>query len=520
MRKALQAGARIAAIIRPVVLLIEVAHNIGRGLENVDMKKYGFISLSFTLLTCVSFDKVICADEPQEQVANTKNDESSKAEENKKTKESMGIEKTIEVNSVNFIKLKSKPHEIFIPTPEIADVDMLNDSSLYLMGLAPGTTSLVVHDKDSNIIANYKITVTYPIKAIKSAIIEMYPDTNVDIVSLDNSLLLKGNVPSPESAAGVQGIVERFVPSNKIINKLSIETGTQVMLKVKIAEVSRNLTKSLGINWRAISHGKDIQGMHYGFMAGDASAFPKFTEEFAELKEEFSKESRILGKTVSGGRWLAHGGGANGLSGLIEALATESFASVLAEPTLIALSGKKATFKAGGEQGYEVKQTGGDVTTTEFKSWGTSIEFTPVVLSENRINITVKPVVSTVVFDNEKTGVPSLTTKEAETTVELGSGQSLAIAGLIQTNKNSSSSETPFLADIPFIGSFFRNSNVSTMEKELIIIVTVYVVKPASKQLKVPTDMAPKLYSPLESVITRKFHRNIKKSYSAGFALK
>jgi pilus assembly protein CpaC len=429
-------------------------------------------------------------------------------------------EKVIEVNSVNFIKLKSKPQEIFIPNPEVADVDMLNDSSLYLMGLAPGVTPLVVHGKGGAIIADYRIKVTYPLKTMREAINKMYPGLEISIVSVDNSIILMGKVPSPEVASDVQDIIGRFVDSGKIINKLSIETATQVMLKVKIAEVSRNLTKSLGINWRVLSHSKDVSGLTYGFTHGDGQAFPAFATEISAVQTAVTEQSGIMGKTLAGGRWLVHGGKSTGLSALIEALASESFALVLAEPTLIALSGKTATFKSGGEQGYEVKQSGTDSNTTEFKSWGTSIEFTPIVISEDRINITVKPVVSTVSFENSTSGIPSLTTKEAETTVELGSGQSLAIAGLIQTNKSSSSYETPFLADLPLVGHLFRNSDVNLTEKELIIIITPYIVKPSSKQLKTPVDMVPRMYSPLESILTRKFHKNIKRRHSAGFMIR
>ncbi|MDR1375579.1 MAG: pilus assembly protein N-terminal domain-containing protein [Holosporaceae bacterium] len=501
------------------------------------MRNSSLVGLFF--LTCLAFiDAASAAQKPKHAQKYVKNKQVSgndkknaKPKDAGKNADSMqqtvagqrldGNEKIIEVNSVNFIKLKNKPQEIFIPNPEVADVDMLNDSSLYLMGLAPGVTPLVVHGKDGVVIADYRIKVTYPIKAIKEAMDKMYPGIEVSIVSVDDSIILRGKVPSPEVASDVQDIVGRFVESAKIINKLSIETATQVMLKVKIAEVSRNLTKSLGINWRVLSHNKDISGLTYGFMHGDSQAFPVFATEISAVQTAITEQGGIMGKTLSGGRWLVHGGGAsNGLSGLIEALASESFALVLAEPTLIALSGKTATFKSGGEQGYEVKQSGTDSNTTEFKSWGTSIEFTPVVISEDRINITVKPVVSTVSFENAKSNIPSLTTKEAETTVELGSGQSLAIAGLIQTNKSTSSYETPFLSDLPLVGSLFRNSDINLVEKELIIIITPYIIKPSSKPLKTPVDLVPRMYSPLESILTRKFHKNVKRRHSAGFMIR
>ncbi|MDR0968304.1 MAG: pilus assembly protein N-terminal domain-containing protein [Holosporaceae bacterium] len=436
-----------------------------------------------------------------------------------KTISSNGAEvKEIEVNSVNFIKLSEKANEIFIPNPTVADIDMLSDSSLYLTGLAPGVTFLVAHNKRGKIIADYQIRVTYPLREIKKALAGMYPETDVEIVSVDNSVVLKGKVPSPEAAADIQDIVGRFVESSKIINKLSIETATQVMLKVKIAEVSRSLTKSLAINWRALSPGDSASGMHYGFMTGNPGAFPTFTKDAAPIDIAKDINEKTFASTVSGGRWLAHTGGHNGLSALIDAIATESFASVLAEPTLIALSGKTATFNVGGEVSYTVKQSGTDSNTTEFKQWGTSIEFTPIVLSEDRINITIKPSVSTIGEKNNE-GVPSLNTKDASTTVELGSGQSMAIAGLLQTTKDTASSETPLLADIPLIGSLFRDSKVGSKETELVIIVTPYIVKPSSRQLKTPVEMVPKMYSPLESILTRKFHKNVKQGQSAGFSI-
>jgi pilus assembly protein CpaC len=445
---------------------------------------------------------------PKEKAVSESSDASTKRQESEV--------KVIEVNSVNFIQLKEKATEIFIPNPKVADIEMLSDSSLYLTGLAPGITFLVVQGENGKIIVNYQIKVTYPLTEIKKTIFEMYPDADVEIVSLDDSVILKGKVASPEMAKEIQDLIGRFVDGTKIVNKLSIETATQVMLKVKIAEVSRTLTKSLGINWKAISRGQDVTGMHYGFISGDTSSFPAFTTDVSAMKTDFSDTS--MNGTVNGARWLAHTGGQNGLSALIEALANESFASILAEPTLIALSGKTATFKAGGEESYVVKQSGSDSNTTEFKSWGTAIEFTPVVMSEDRINITVKPTVSSLGPKNPA-GVPSLTTKEAATTVELGSGQSLVIAGLLQIMKNSDAVEAPFLADLPLIGALFRKSSVSVSEKELVIIVTPYIVKPSSKNLRTPVDMIPRMYSPLESILSRKFHQKIKKFHSPGFSI-
>lgn len=500
-----------------------------------------------------------------------------------------GVIKEIEVNSVNFIKLVERVDEVFIPDPNVIDVQILSDNSLYLIGLAPGTTTLVINGKRGNILLDCKVRVTYPLQAIKAAIKEMYPDTDVEILSLDKSVILKGRVPSPQAASDIVEITSKFIDSENIVNKLSIETATQVLLKVKIAEVSRELTKSLGLQWRSISTPTNVSRLTTAFASGNVlsiataalggtaaaaatgssgvdsangssdtsngnssteggdtaqtesgsasssqSSAAAAPETATSIKAALSdKDSSPLSKS-SGAHWMVYKGGNHGFAGLIDALASEQFASILAEPTLVAMSGCKAEFKSGGEYGYIISQPGEYSTnTTEYKNWGTSVEFTPVVISEDRINITVTPKVSALTETKENLP-PSLETKEATTTVELGSGQSFAIAGLLQTETSSAAEETPFLSQIPLLGALFRNSAIKKKERELVIIVTPYIVKPSSKPLKAPTDMIPRLLSPLEAVFERKFHRNVKqhqkccrsysrsrgKRYTTGFSLK
>ena len=427
-------------------------------------------------------------------------------------------EKEIEINSVNFLKFDQKIGEIFLPNAEVADVDMLSDRSLYLKGLKAGATSLVVHDKDGRVLADYMIRVTYPLRDMKMALGKIFPDLELDFVSVDENLILKGSVASPEMAQDVLDIVGRFVDEKNVINKMQIETATQVMLKVKVAEVTRDITKSLGINWRALSVSGPSTGL-IGMAAGQSTAaLPEFAADLDTVKTSLLESEGTLTNSIGGGRWVVSAG-INNLAALIDALASETFATVLAEPNLVALSGKSATFKSGGEQGYTVTQNNSDSRTTEFKDWGTNIEFTPVVLSEDRINIKVKAEVSTLGTKNED-GSPNLTKKEVETVVELGSGQSLALAGLLQTNRSTTSVETPFLSSLPLIGSLFRSSAVTSNEKELVIIVTPYIVKPSSKRLKAPTDMIPKMLSPLKSITSRRFHQSGQEADSAGFSLK
>lgn len=499
------------------------------------------ISVCSTLVALLAID--VAAETPSEKAKT----QEKVISQNKRQKV-----KYIELKKSEFIQLKEDAKNVFINDQEIADIQMIDSKSLYLMGLKPGTTSLQVYDQKGKIILDYEIRVTYQLKDINDAIHEVYPDLDVKIASIEDSIILSGKIPSPEVAKDVRDIIRTFIPTEKIIDKMTIETSTQVMLKVKIAEVTRSVTKDLGVRWRALSYGKSLTGMHYGMVSGPANQ--KFLEQdssssesssssgsggessssgsattgsTADLMSKLQEEGGALSATVGGLRWIVHSGGHHGLSAILDALANETFATILAEPTLITLSGTKATFKSGGEKGYTVTQPNSDSRTTEFKEWGTSIEFTPVVIAEDRINITVTPKVSSLENTNTADNVPSITTKEATTTVELGSGQSLAIAGLLQKSTNSATIESPFLAQIPFFGAFFKSSGHSVEERELVIIITPYIVKPSSKQLKTPTDMIPKLYSPLETILSRKFHKNLhthtingNKKLDTGFSIK
>ena len=453
--------------------------------------------------------------------------------------------KEIEVNSVNFVKLSDKAGEIFIPEPKYADVQMLSDNSMYIMGLEPGITALIVNNRKGKTILNYEVRVTYALSAAKKMIKELYPDTNVEILPLGDSVVLKGDVPSPEVASEIQKIVEKFVDSGKIINKMKIATATQVLIKVKVASVDRTVTKSLGIDWRAFSGSNSPNGIHYGFAAGasvlkslpayvaqtwdtnaiienidptqyggedsqgykEAVAKAKAAAKLTDLRAQFTeleKQGGLLGPEGQTGRWIMYNGGRRrNIAGVLDALAGESLTTILAEPTLVTISGKEATFNVGGQIGYNVTQDNG--TTTEFKDWGTSLSVTPIVLSEDRISIKVAPKVSSVSEGSDKSSAPSITSKDVSTTVELGSGQSLAIAGLLQTSITTAVNETPLLSELPILGSLFKNSRRTKTQQEIVVIITAYLVKPSSEELVDPTEMVPRLLSPLEVMLSRKF---------------
>lgn len=429
----------------------------------------------------------------------------------------------LEVNSAHFVSFDEKlsDGDIFIPNPSIADVELINDHSLYISGKSCGTAPIIIYNAAGKAIFDRLIVVTPQISEIQKTVKQVFLDCSDDIKisSANGNIILTGKVPSPETASEVKDIVAKYVDAGKIVNRLSIETATQVMLKVKVAEVTRSVSKSLGVNWRSLSGGNGLNSGLFGFISGpDTASFPEFAADSDTMKTNLL--SGAFKGAPGGGKWLLSNG-TNNLSVLIDALANEKLAYVLAEPTLVALSGQSATFKSGGEQPYKSTSEGSSSssTTTQFKEWGTMVEFTPVVLSENRINIKVKAEISSV-DKSEGGSEPPLLTKNVETVVEMGSGQSLALAGLIQTDRSTSTTKNPILSQIPLLGALFRNSMPSVTEKEMVIIVTPYIVKPSSGKLRTPVDRVPRLFSPLDAIMTGKFYKATKLPPNAGYLMK
>lgn len=478
-------------------------------------KKLGAICLAFLGMTAMQ--GVWAADTNNkngimkpEYVRGLQNERNKIAQE-KKFREDVQEELYLEEGRNQIFKLDTDIDQVFITDPSIANIETLDHKSFYLHGRTPGVTYLKFYNEDGDVLGNYIVRVTYKLDEIKKAISEVFPDLALDFVSINDQLMVKGEVPSPEMAHDVMNVIERFVKSEAIINKITIATATQVMLKVKIAEVSRTVSKSLGVSWRALTSDR---GALIGMSSGGVYGLPEYGEGASTLFEE----NGLLGSDLSGGRWIVSSG-LNSLAALIDATATEKLSTILAEPDLVALSGKSATFKSGGQKGFPVKSENGNYD-MKFKDWGTIVEFTPTVLSEDRINIKVRAEVSSVDMESSAEE-PSLSTRNVETVVELGSGQSIVLAGLLQKNRTVTTDEMPFLASIPVIGSLFKNASPNSDEKELLVIVTPYIVKPSSKKLKAPTDAVPRMLSPLKSITKRRFTSVSNKSAdSAGFSIK
>lgn len=435
----------------------------------------------------------------------------------------------IEQGSGRIIEFSKDIGHVFIADPTVMDVNLLSKRSFEIVGLKRGRTRIRVDDKNNKIMLRKDVSVSFDLSKILSVIYDMFPNNNVSVVNFDTSIVLKGEVESPKVALDIMDTVSKLVGGEaNVVNNMTIGSPAQVMLKVKIAKVYREITKSLGINWRNLSLGSGLSAAIIGgstggtlpLVLGGVSAIAKTSERgsgTSDLTNTFDTNNGIYGKqgamptvplSKGGSRWIIdyrdkHG---TNIGGVIDALADESLATVLAEPTLVALSGETAKFTSGGEEPYKNSSTGSNSTTTQFKEWGIILDFTPTVLSGNRIRMKVKPEVSALENASVVGGEKPLSKQSVETTVELGSGQSLAIAGLIKKEKSLSAAELPGLSKIPLLGSLFRSSNNSLKETELVIIVTPYIVKPSSKQLMTPVDNLPKMLSPCDSNIYKKFY--------------
>lgn len=388
----------------------------------------------------------------------------------------------VEINKGTAIRLSSPAASVAVADPTIADVQVISPRMLYVNGRGVGETSLIAVDSGDNIIYETTINVTHNLSRLKRAAEELSPHNDVVATSTDNAIILKGKVDSPVAAEKIQRLASSFLRGDgqSVINMLDTSATDQVMLKVKIVEVSRSELKRFGINWESvISPGNFIFGLGQG-------------RDFTDAAGNFTRSS-----AGDHSFFLGHRTGSHNINAAIDALENDGLVSVLAEPNLTTRSGQTASFLAGGEVPIPVVQasTGTQpVASIEYRQFGVSLQFTPIVLSPDKISLSVLPEVSAISdtnsVDQNGFNVPSFTTRRANTTVDLGTGQTFAIAGLLRNDQGNTIDKFPILGDIPVLGALFRSSEYQNNQTELVILVTPYIVKPVDdpKQFATPLD--------------------------------
>ena len=337
------------------------------------------------------------------------------------------------------------------------------------------------------------ITVQHNLSGLSQAIGQLMPDAQVTASTVDGSIVLDGQVDNPVEAQELRELAERYLGEEEsVLFRVRIAAPTQVNLRVRVAEVSRDVLKEFGINWEAIfANGNFTFGLVSGRSVSDGLG-------------NFLRSP--TGANSAFGSWQS---GDDFVNTALDALAEEGLVNVLAEPNLTALSGETASFLAGGEFPIPI-DSDEDGLEIEFKEFGISLAFTPTVLSSNRISLRVRPEVSDLSEKGAITinglTIPALATRRAETTVELGSGQSFAIGGLLSTDIENAISKYPGIGDVPVLGALFRSTRFRSNETELVILVTPYLVRPVDEPvMALPTD-GYKAPSDIERILMGRLH--------------
>lgn len=380
------------------------------------------------------------------------------------------------------VRLSGPMTDVFIANDSIADVQVRSATQLYIFGKSRGETTVYATGKGGRVVYAANVRVGNNISSLDEMLRLAMPEASINATPMNNLVLLTGTVASPEDVEEAQRLVQAYVgEGTQVVSRLRSAVPLQVNLKVKIAEVSRSLLKSIGVNLLTSTGGKfDI-----GIAQGDGIFLPPAS--CAENCPAPKVLRSAIGSTISGAGRLF---GMDVLSSL-DLAETDGLVTTLAEPNLTALSGETASFLAGGEFPIPVSQSLGSVS-IEYKQYGVSLAFTPIVLADGRISMRVRPEVSELSAEGSIRlngfDVPALTTRRAETTLELGSGQSFMLAGLLRNSTINNIDKAPFLGDLPILGALFRSTSFRRQETELVIIVTPYLVQPVSGRLALPTD--------------------------------
>ena len=375
------------------------------------------------------------------------------------------------------VRLSDPMSDVFVANDGIADVQVRSSTQLYVFGKTQGETTIYATSKAGRVVYAANVRVGNNISSLGEMLHLAMPDASIQATPMNNLVLLTGTVANPDDVAEAQRLTQAYVgEGTQVVTRLKSATPLQVMLKVRIAEVNRSLLKSMGVN--LLSH--DTTG---GFLFGLGRGNPGTINGPGSATVNINPTGTTLGA-------FGHILGLD-LLGSLDIAATDGFATILAEPNLSALSGETASFLAGGEFPIPVSQ-GNNAVTIEYKQYGVGLAFTPIVLADGRISMRVRPEVSQLDDANgvslNNFRVPALITRRAETTVELGSGQSFMIAGLLQNTGNNSVDKTPVLGDLPILGALFRSTKFQRQETEMVVIVTPYLVRPVSGQLATPLD--------------------------------
>jgi pilus assembly protein CpaC len=386
----------------------------------------------------------------------------------------------LEAGTGRVLVLSAPAASLFAADPRIAEMRPASPTSVFVFGVAPGRTTLAAMDAAGLPLVQWEVTVrpsAFLLSDITSALRRSFPgNRSLRAESGPGGIVLSGTVSAPADAERAQTLVRSRVDNDRlpIDNRIAVTGATQVNLRVRVAEVSREVTRQLGVNWQALGTIGRI-----GTLIGSPTTAALETLNFAF--DRTAPSDRIGVGFRTGNAALRD------INAVIDALAQDRLVTILAEPNLTATSGETASFLAGGEFPIPVSQRENQVT-IEFKQFGVGLAFVPTVMSDGRISFRIRSEVSELseqgavrllAGNNNTITVPALTVRRAETTVELGSGQAFAIAGLLQDSSRNTGRALPYAGEVPILGALFRSDRYQRNETELVIIITPYLVRPA-----------------------------------------
>lgn len=386
----------------------------------------------------------------------------------------------IPVGQGRIVRFEQPAESVFIGDPTVADLHIVTPDTVYIFGKRNGTTNLlaVARDDDSED-AEKKIQVSSVIKITgdagpaNEALRQIQPSSAIKLSLLGHRAVAEGTAKSVTEAVDAEHVAQSYSDQPPIDNTV-IEGSQQVNIRIKFAEVSRNNLQSFGIDWHVLAGNFSIGVVNGAGAVSRSSMGPS------------------MGIGVKGSNF--------DVNLLIEALQRNGLVTILAEPNLTAVSGQTADFLAGGEIPVPIPQQQSNLITVEYKPFGVSLHFTPTIIGRERIALRVRPEVSSLStvgsININGFSLPSFTVRRADTTVEVASGQTFAIAGLLQRQMYSDLAKFPVAGDVPILGQLFRSEKYQRDETELVILITPLIVKPVKGRLATPLDQANARHSP------------------------
>lgn len=375
------------------------------------------------------------------------------------TVDATGGAMTLETGQGRILRFDQDVASVFVANPDIADVQVVSPGVIYLFGKQAGDTNLIALGADERSQASLRLQIRDGDNQAAQALRGVDGDSQIRLRMAGNQLVAEGSSPTLEGAMATQSTLEAQAPAGGSVNRSTYDGATQINIRVRFAEVARDELLSYGISWNALINNGSFS---FGVLTSDIANNPI-------------------------------GGGTDSVDGLLQALQQNNLLQILAEPNITTVSGQTASFLAGGEIPIPVP-VNSELVGIEYKQFGVSLLSTPTLLPNGRISMEVRPEVSSIASDNVQIAgydVPSLQVRRADTVVEVGSGQTFAIAGLFQRQASNQIERIPVLGDIPILGNLFRSRRFQRNETELVILITPYLVAPSSSPApRTPLDRA------------------------------